>query len=402
MSTTEDAASGASHSKSVVFIAKNTHLGGAELALLALMKQLQVSGIQFHLFTGEPGTLHPQFQKLCSSLVTVHLPYSRKPLSWLHVPRFCWELLKLRTQLTSPVDCVANDFYETFATLLASRILGASKALGFWQSAYNFNSDQDSQKWTKYCGDKLDFRLAAGPVASHLNAVRESKHSVVPFNPLVDESRFCATSYNRLEIRSHLNWENTHLGIVVGRVGDTKGQLALARAFMKERMANGSRMKNLRLCIVGPAAPHDHRALEILQQQSEGCIQYLGERSDIPELLTASDVALFPGSIPESFGLAIHEAILIGAPVLALENEGAVALHLANSPDALCESLPVMIDKWAKLADTCGGHSLPNTNRPVIAKMYGNERFARQVAEVFIQPQASNLRGANVDAPSQY
>lgn len=386
MRTPGEVASQARHAKSVVFVAKNTHLGGAELALLSLMKHLRASGFQLHLFTAEPGTLHPQFQKVCSSVVIVRLPYSRKPATWLQIPQFCWQLYQLKKQLSSPVDCVANDFYETFATLLASRILGASRTLGFWQSAYNFNSNQDSQKWTKYCGDKLDLRLASGPVASHLNAIRSSKHSVVPFNPLVDESRFCATRYNRAEIRSHLNWGTTHCGIVVGRIGDTKGQLALARAFLNARIGNLARLKHLRLCIVGPASPEDRRSLQTLQQQSEGCIEYLGERYDIPELLTGSDVALFPGSIPESFGLAIHEALLIGTPILALENEGAVTIHLKNSPDGLCDSLAAMIDKWASLAAREPKHSSLKSQRQDAADQCGMSSFTRQVAGVFLRP----------------
>jgi glycosyltransferase involved in cell wall biosynthesis len=392
MSTPKSTVSVPKPYKSVLFIAKNTHLGGAELALLALMKLLHASDLQLHLLTGESGTLHSEFQKLCESVVIVRLPYSRKPSSWLRIPQFCWQLLNLRRQLTLPVDCVANDFYETFATLLASFIVGASRSIGFWQSAYSFSSDRDAKKWTKYGCDNLDLRLASGPVASHLNALRQSEHFVVPFNPLVDESRFCATRYNRAEIRSRLNWGKTHHGVVVGRIGESKGQLALAQAFLKARMANGSRMENLRLLIVGPAGPDERRSLEILQQNSQGYIQYLGERSDIPELLIASDVALFPGTIPESFGLALHEAILIGTPVLALVNEGAVAIHLANSPHALCESLTVMIDKWATLASGEGKYAPRESERRGAVEKCGMDSFSRQVAGVFLHSESGACR----------
>lgn len=370
--------------RSAVFISKNTHLGGAELAMLSLMKQLQASGIQLHLFTGESGTLHSHFEKLCTTVVTCPLPYSRKPTSWLRIPKFCRHLLRLKSSLPQIVDCVANDVYETFAALLASQTLGASRTLGFWQSSYNFRTNRESRKWTKYGGDKLDLRLAADPVASHLNLIRRSDHTVLPFNPLVDESRFCASKYNRLEIRSRLKWDHTHHGIVVGRIGDAKGQIALANTFLKVRAnTTSSAMQKLRLCIVGPAAPRDRLTLSFLEQQSGGCVQYLGERSDIPELLTASDLALFPGIIPESFGLAIHEAILIGTPVLALENEGAVKFHLANCPASRCASLEEMIEKWEHMASKASAPFILESDRQAAVDRCGLASFVRQVNIVF-------------------
>lgn len=77
------------------------------------------------------------------------------------------------------------------------------------------------------------------------------------------------------------------------------------------------------LLLVGPE--HDGGTLKnyIEEQQLSASIKMLGWRSDIGELMTASDICV-ASSIREGFGINLVEAMYCGLPVVATENRGHV------------------------------------------------------------------------------
>jgi len=349
--------------------------------MLALMMRLKEAGALVFLITSERGALHIKFEQVAESITLVPLPYPRKPLSWLGLPFLLFRLLKLRSALTDPLECIANDFYETYASLLVAKVLGARRVIGFWQSSYSFDSSNDLAKWEKYGANYLETRIASEPVAQHMNRLLRNVGLVTPLNPFLDDTRFNPVCYDRNKIRHNLGWCDAHIGIIVARVGPSKGQIRFATLLL-EFAAQDSLGLNLRLGIVGPADPQDRLALSNLQEASSGKINYLGPRDDIPELLAASDVALFPGTIPESFGLSLMEALLMELPVLALKNVGAVNTLLKNQPEGLCSSLEEMCQKWRMLA-TASFKNSSLLNRRSIADEYGTLAYEAKLKEIF-------------------
>lgn len=55
-------------------------------------------------------------------------------------------------------------------------------------------------------------------------------------------------------------------------------------------------------------------------------VRWLGERSDVPELLSAADLACQPNTVPESFGVAFVEALAAGVPVVTSGIGGALEI----------------------------------------------------------------------------
>lgn len=55
-------------------------------------------------------------------------------------------------------------------------------------------------------------------------------------------------------------------------------------------------------------------------------VSFLGERSDIPEVMQAADVLCQPNTRPEPFGVVFAEALLAGVPVLTTAMGGAVEI----------------------------------------------------------------------------
>ena len=81
------------------------------------------------------------------------------------------------------------------------------------------------------------------------------------------------------------------------------------------------------LCIFAGSAPANHpEILEYLKQLGEEMgvedrICFLGDRNDVPELLTGADLFVLPSRY-EGFGIALIEAMAAGVPVLASDVDG--------------------------------------------------------------------------------
>ena len=87
----------------------------------------------------------------------------------------------------------------------------------------------------------------------------------------------------------------------------------------------------VRAVFVGDALFGEEDYVEQLQQQAnrlhlEHRVQFLGFRSDIPQLMTACDLVAHTSTAPEPFGRVIAEAMLCGTPVVAAAAGGAVEL----------------------------------------------------------------------------
>lgn len=87
-------------------------------------------------------------------------------------------------------------------------------------------------------------------------------------------------------------------------------------------------------------------------------VKFLGQRSDIPRLLSAADIHCQPNSMPEPFGIAFIEALYAGLPVVTTDFGGAAELIdescgiliPTNSPSQLTEALRKLVsDSKARL-----------------------------------------------------
>ena len=106
----------------------------------------------------------------------------------------------------------------------------------------------------------------------------------------------------------------------------------------------------------GAQRPHERTYLEELRDQAArlglaGRVQFLGQRTDVPQLLAAADVYCQPNLSPEPFGVAFVEAMYAGLPVVTTALGGALEIIGASCgllvppgrPDALAEALRGLI-----------------------------------------------------------
>ena len=127
---------------------------------------------------------------------------------------------------------------------------------------------------------------------------------------------------SRAEVRAALGAADGTVAIVIpSRFERWKGHAQLLRA--------AARLEgNWTLWIAGGAQrPHEHE-LEIELRCMAGAaglgprVQFLGERTDVPDLLAAADIHCQPNSAPEPFGLAFVEALHASLPVVASDSGG--------------------------------------------------------------------------------
>lgn len=139
----------------------------------------------------------------------------------------------------------------------------------------------------------------------------------------VDLSEFTPETIDREAVRRELGLAPEHLVLgIIGRVQVSKGYLeflAMARQISSE-------IPQARFLLVGEASRGEASEAEailakISEWQLESVVRHLGFRRDIPRLLAAMDIFVFP-SHAEAFGLALIEALAMAKPVVASNCDG--------------------------------------------------------------------------------
>jgi glycosyltransferase involved in cell wall biosynthesis len=155
------------------------------------------------------------------------------------------------------------------------------------------------------------------------------------------------TPSGRDRIRSVLNLDHRFTGIIVGRIDGQKGHDVLVESIALLRRA----AVDITVLVVGDGAQRcgiEERA-HALGLESKA-VQFLGMRSDVPDLLAAADFFVLP-SKTEGLPLAVLEAMAHGLPIIAtpvgglseLITHGDSGLHVAvDAPQELASAMTTL------------------------------------------------------------
>lgn len=132
------------------------------------------------------------------------------------------------------------------------------------------------------------------------------KNSEVIYNG-IDTSRF--------KLKSSYNHKDNFTVTMVGRLDGSKDFDTLISIASKLAKT----IDNLKINIVGDGT--DRARLEELAKASEatGIVNFLGRRSDVPDIVHDSDLFVFLNKFLEGFGLALVEAMSCGLPVVTYD-----------------------------------------------------------------------------------
>lgn len=194
---------------------------------------------------------------------------------------------------------LVNDSYNNYHRREASRIkVATAQALDRWTARYVSKFHSISNATAESVGP----RLGISPEAI----------TVIPRGR--DPRRY---AYRPAEVRSRTRAElgigqDVPVVIAVGRLEPQKGHRHLLEA-LPDVVRDAPEVVTL-------IAGRDGRASSDLRTRAAelrtGDLRFLGERSDVPELLAAADVMCFP-SEREGFGGVLIEALAVGCPVVS-------------------------------------------------------------------------------------
>ncbi len=176
-----------------------------------------------------------------------------------------------------------------------------------------------------------------------------SKKITVIYNA-VDFKRFDEAYYcDKGLIRKKLGYLTDDLLIgCVSNLAPWKGQFSLLRAFAEVV----KHFPLAKLCIIGRDTAGFQKKLVVYVKKNNLVknVFFLGERKDIPEILKAIDIFVFP-SLTEGLGISLLEAMYMGLPAVATATEGILEV-VDNNTDGImvpAGNHKVMAEKIIKL-----------------------------------------------------
>jgi len=137
----------------------------------------------------------------------------------------------------------------------------------------------------------------------------------------VDVARIVVSDQARLgDLRSALDGGDDSVRLVLhpARFHPEKGHFELFEAI---RRVNGGGGARVRLLLAGDGPARSSYEQHVRRIGIEGDVEFLGFRRDIHDLMAVADLVVLP-SLAEAFGLALLEAIHVGAAVVATEVGG--------------------------------------------------------------------------------
>ncbi|MDO5093445.1 MAG: glycosyltransferase [Propionibacteriaceae bacterium] len=184
-------------------------------------------------------------------------------------------------------------------------------------------------------------------------------HAAWTFVPNVfDPAPFTFDATCRTNMRRALGLADDELAVIhVARLGPAKNH-----AFSLQVMAELQRLGIPACLLLSGDGPY-RTALEAAAAQAglTGCVRFLGQRSDVPDLLQAADVMILPSTF-EGLPYVALEAQAAGLPLLLSE---AVSVSADAGGDVRFVPLVEGPQKWARLIATVTS-SPPNRGRNVI------------------------------------
>lgn len=166
---------------------------------------------------------------------------------------------------------------------------------------------------------------------------------------------------DRQKVRSELGIKNEDfLLISVGELSERKNQIVVLKALDKIKRSQPELIRRIKYILVGKGNRKEEYKEFIKTHGLESNVQLLGFRSDIPKLLRASDLFVFP-SYQEGLPVALMEAMSSGVDVICSRTRG--------NTDLVSDGLfdPDNVDEVERLiVESVGNGERDNRNQEVM------------------------------------
>lgn len=321
-----------------LFIHDSTALGGAEKNALKIISYVKSLGHPVYLLTAKKETLWKDFEKNVDGHLVTPFPYPRKLKSWIHILSFLYKTKKWMHSIATHWTIISIDSYSLWAALLLKNKNTIIKSI--WQGEM---VPHLIKKWNRYGAKRADSLWASFPIVKFIENQGGMDKPVHILNPYVNVETFNPNLFNKIESKTKLNFSlQSKIAICVGRIGEAKGQIWLAKSFLEN-----TQLQNWHLLLVGPINEGRDKLQKLKLQDHNNRLHILENHQNIPELLAISDLAIFPGTCAESFGLSMIEALLMNLPTLVTA-VGALPYLLKNYPGLIpVQQRDILLSIWA-------------------------------------------------------
>lgn len=282
-------------------------LGGAQTHLFDIVHNLK-SNFDFHVAIGEPGYLTESLRK---EGVAVHrIPSLHRDISLINDSKAYWEILSLIRSIQPDLVCTHSS-KAGFLGRRAAYKLGVPSV--FTAHGWAFTDGVDSKRQKLYLRlEKMAARWCNRIICvSEYDRQLALKCRVAPDNKLV-------TIHNGIPSDTFFYSKRESIPLVitmVARFSEQKDHALLLNA------VRDIDIRNIKVQLVGdgPLLPNIKSLAESLNIGDR--VQFLGNRRDVPELLTHSDIFVLTSKW-EGFPITILEAMRAGLPVICSDVGG--------------------------------------------------------------------------------
>ena len=205
-------------------------------------------------------------------------------------------------------------------------------------------------------------------------AVRDGDVIIIP--NCININRFLFSLSTRQSTREALCLENSFVIGHVGRITPQKNQEFLIDIFSELYKIDD----NAVLLLIGEGEDEVKTRQKAAKLGLESTVRFLGVRSDIPELMQAMDVFLFPSRF-EGLGIVLIEAQAAGLPAIASDvvpQEVAVTDLISYMP------LKEPAKAWAKAALALKGISRVDTSEMLLQGGYDIVSAAKELESLYL------------------
>ncbi|MEK9183087.1 MAG: glycosyltransferase [Patescibacteria group bacterium] len=308
----------------IIFVMNAMEIGGAEKFFYDLLKHLDKEKFAPQLATViGSGALENDFRALG---LPVHI-FGHRRLSYLGGIRQCWQLYRLFKK-EKPQIVHTQLFAADLWGRLAARLARVPIIITTEQ---NINYDQS---WIRELLKRITYHLADATVAisSAVKRYARYKYKVPKDKILMIPNDVDVDEFEKQLALSSVVKPAKPVILTVGRLVEQKGQKYLLEAF-----AELKNKEKYELWVVGEGPLR-----AVLEQQTKELgigeqVKFLGARRDIPALLSQADLFVFP-SLWEGLGIAVLEAALAKAPIVASAVDGILDIIEDNETGYLVES----------------------------------------------------------------
>lgn len=338
-----------SHKLNVMHIILNLEIGGAQEVVRTLVQYLASDNCTPIVCSFKDGPLRQTIEQL--GIKVEILPERR--YSVISFPQFILEIIQIWRLL-------ANLIKKYDITIVQTHLL---KSLDFLVLALRYNSSLQVVLWTFHSANfvlrdvhlpknkwmlkpkkffyRLLYRFAAHLTDGFIAVSNEVKEAIIRVNGPIQDRVFVICNgvdvnrygrpVNKAEIRGQLSLkDDAYVIAMVGTLRPVKGH-----QFMLQAMASITpKHPEIQVLVIGDGELREELQKQAHQLSLSNHIHFLGNRSDVPNLLAVSNLFIMP-SLWEGLPMALLEAMATGLPIIASEVSGTVQVMIPNETGLL-------------------------------------------------------------------